>query len=98
MQSLFPANAGARGRGRVEVIAFKLYRLHCTSLKILMLSLSSIQAPLLTIKAGKCELEATPNGKFKVTADIRKGQITVTRGSDGLRHVNLVLPFLPSTN
>lgn len=42
--------------------------------------------PLFSCKAGKCELEAINGGKFRVTADIRKGQITIVKGNDGLKH------------
>ena len=42
--------------------------------------------PLLSCKAGKCELEAIAGGKFRVTADVRKGQITIVKGNDGLKH------------
>ena len=62
MQSLFPVNAGGRGR--------------------------AVEAPLLSFKAGKCELEPLPNGKFTVRADIRRGQVTIVKGNDGLRHVS----------
>lgn len=43
-------------------------------------------APLFQLKAGKCQLTSQSNGKFLVTADVRRGQISLHRSSDGLLH------------
>lgn len=43
--------------------------------------------PLVQLNAGKCQLsERTANNKYQVTADNRRGQITLTRGNDGILH------------
>lgn len=39
---------------------------------------------LVQFRAGKCQLTPRPNGKFLISADLRKGQVTITRGPDGL--------------
>jgi hypothetical protein len=45
-------------------------------------------APLLSFKAGKMVLEADREvtGKFRITADKRRGKIEFAKGSDGLMH------------
>mmetsp|Transcript_11641 Transcript_11641/g.19508 ORF Transcript_11641/g.19508 Transcript_11641/m.19508 type:complete len:316 (+) Transcript_11641:99-1046(+) len=43
--------------------------------------------PLVEFKAGKCILSnEQPNGKFQVTADPRRGSVSLMKGSDGLVH------------
>jgi hypothetical protein len=37
-----------------------------------------------TFRAGKCEMVPQPNGKFMVSADRKRGSITVEKGSDGM--------------
>jgi len=42
---------------------------------------------LVQLNAGKCQLsERNANNKYHVTADNRRGQITLTRGNDGILH------------
>lgn len=42
--------------------------------------------PLYQFRAGKCQLTLQPNGKFLVSADLRRGQIQLVRGADTLLH------------
>lgn len=44
------------------------------------------EKPLVSFKAGKCELEPIAGGKFRVSADLRKGQVSFVKSPDGLRH------------
>ncbi len=68
--------------------------------KVLSLNLSNMQslfpsnvgsqpggaAPLMQFPAGKCVLTPSSNGKFTVTADPRRGSVSISKGSDGLVH------------
>lgn len=45
-----------------------------------------VTQPLFQLKAGKCHLNKLQNAKFQVTADKRRGQISLVRGNDGLLH------------
>lgn len=45
------------------------------------------EAPLFSAKAGKCYLEPLNGDHFQVTPDVRKGEISIVKGSDNLRHV-----------
>jgi len=47
---------------------------------------NSSNQPLYQFKAGKCHLALQPNGKYQVTADKRRGQVTLVRGNDSLLH------------
>lgn len=44
-------------------------------------------AALLQFKAGKCNMTQQPNGKYLVSPDLRKGTLTLVRGTDGVLHV-----------
>lgn len=41
---------------------------------------------LLQFRAGKCHMSPLQNGKFQVTAEPRRGQVTLSRENDGLLH------------
>eukprot|EP01031_Cornospumella_fuschlensis_P038473 gene38473-46764_t len=47
---------------------------------------AATRPPLIQFRAGKCELVQLPNGKYRVSADLRRGNISLTRESDGLVH------------
>ncbi len=37
-----------------------------------------------TFRAGKCQLVQQPNGKYQVTADVRRGSVTLEKTPDGM--------------
>jgi hypothetical protein len=47
---------------------------------------SQSQTPFFQFRAGKCQMSPLPNGKFLVSADLRRGQVSLVKGSDALVH------------
>eukprot|EP01039_Chlorochromonas_danica_P010672 gene10672-11839_t len=43
-------------------------------------------APVFQLRAGKCQLSPQPNGKFRVSPDLRRGNLVLTYESDRLLH------------
>jgi hypothetical protein len=41
---------------------------------------------IVQFRAGKCQLAQQANGKFLVSADLRRGQVSLVKGSDNLLH------------
>ncbi len=41
---------------------------------------------LCSFPAGQCNMVSQPGGKFQVTADPRRGQLSLSKGADGLTH------------
>lgn len=72
------------------------WSVHCRKKRNMALSLFPTNpgvgnsAPVFQLRAGKCQLSAQQNGKFRVTPDLRRGNLVLTYESDRLLHFKWV--------